>query len=205
LFTLDRGAPLFIEKTAGRGRVIACATSANPEWTNMPLQMVFVPLVQRLVSYLGTSDSSAASLTVGSSVQLGLQEGSGDEEYEFTDPSGKATEVKARKEANGVVIATSPTSGPGLYDLRAKGASDDSARKFAINVNPAESDLKPLASSEVEKLAMRYEAGYADSYDSYQRIDHSRRHGSELWQFALLILLALLFIEVLLEQRISKA
>lgn len=205
LFTLDRGAPLFIEKTVGRGRVIACATSANPEWTNMPLQMVFVPLVQRLVSYLGTPDSAAASLVVGSSVQLGLQEGRGDEVYELTDPAGKQTEVKARKESNGVVLSTPPTREPGLYDLRPKGASDDSARKFAINVSPAESDLKPLTAGEVEKLATRYEAGYADNYDGYQRLDRTRRHGSELWQFALLILLVLLFVEVLLEQRISKA
>jgi len=205
LFTLDRGAPLFIEKTVGRGRVIACATSANPEWTNMPLQMVFVPLVQRLVSYLGTPDSAAASLVVGSSVQLGLQEGRGDEVYELTDPAGKQTEVKARKEANGVVLATPPTREPGLYDLRPKGASDDIARKFAINVSPAESDLKPLTAGEVEKLATRFQAGYADNYDGYQRLDRSRRHGSELWQFALLILLVLLFVEVLLEQRISKA
>ena len=205
LFTLDRGAPLFIEKTVGRGRVIACATSANPEWTNLPLQMVFVPLVQRMVSYLGTPGTSAAAQTVGSSVQLGLADGKADEVYEFTDPSGKVSEVKARKESNGVVIATPPTREPGLYDLRAKGASDDSARKFAVNVNPAESSLQPLPASEVEKLATRYEAGYADNYDGYQRLDHTRRHGTELWQFALLILLMLLFLEVLLEQWISKA
>lgn len=204
LLTLDRGVPLLVEKARERGRVIACATSASPEWNNLPLQMVFVPLVQRLITYLSTPGTSSASYAVGSSLQLGLPQGKGDEVFTLADSTGKMTEVSARKEKEGVVVATAAIREPGLYELRPKGAGDDLAHKYAVNVNTAESDLQPLPAGDVLKLAARYDAGFADSFDAYQRLDRTRRHGSELWQPFLLALLVLLFVEVLLAQRIAR-
>ena len=75
---------------------------------------------------------------------------------------------------------------------------------LAFNVNPAESDLRPMAASDVQKVAQRYEAPVVENFEAYQRVDRSRRHGTELWQPFLLALLALLFIEVLLQQRIAR-
>jgi hypothetical protein len=43
-----------------------------------------------------------------------------------------------------------------------------------------------------------------DSIDSWQKLDRTRRHGSELWQPFLIGLIGLLFLEVLLQQRIAK-
>ena len=40
---------------------------------------------------------------------------------------------------------------------------------------------------------------------AYERLDRSRRHGSEIWQPLLLLLLGLMFGEVFLQQRIAKA
>ena len=203
LFSLDRGAPLIIEKTVGRGRVIAIATSANSEWTNLPLQMVFVPLVQRLVSHLATQGAGDAAQIVGQPVRVGLKDGKGDEAFELTDPSGKVTEVKSRKENNGVVVETAPTREPGIYELQPKGGGD--AQRFAFNLNAAESELKPLAEADVKKIADRHEAALVDSIEAYQRVDRSRRHGTEMWQAFLIGLLLILFGEVLLAQRIARA
>lgn len=43
-----------------------------------------------------------------------------------------------------------------------------------------------------------------ENIDEWQKLDRTRRHGSELWQPFLIVLLALLFLEVLLQQRIAK-
>jgi len=203
LLSLDRGAPLLIEKAYGRGRVIASATSANSEWTNLPLQMVFVPLVQRLLSHLATQGGGDAAQLVGQPVRFGLKDGKGDEVFELTDPAGKVSEVKAHKENNGVVVESPPTREPGLYEMKAKGNTE--AQRFAFNVNPGESDLKPMTESDVQKIATRHDAALVDSFESYQRVDRSRRHGTEVWQMFLIGLLVLLFAEVLLAQRIARA
>ena len=199
---LDRGVPLFLEKTYEKGKVIASATTANSEWTNLPLQMVFVPLMQRMVSHLASQGTAPSSQFVGQTVRFGLKAGKGDEVFELTDPAGKSTEVKAHKENNGVVLESQATHEAGLYSIKAKDSSE--VQRFAFNVNPAESDLKPMAMSDVQKVAQRYEAPVVENFDGYQRVDRSRRHGTELWQAFLLGLLALLFIEVLIQQRIAR-
>ncbi|MDB6116575.1 MAG: N-terminal double-transrane protein, partial [Verrucomicrobiaceae bacterium] len=202
VLSLDRGVPLFLEKAYGKGRVIAAATTANSEWTNLPLQMVFVPLLQRMVSHLATQNGAASAQYVGQSVRFGLKDGKGDEVFEMVDPAGKTVEVKAHKENNGVVVESPPTREPGLYSVKAKG--DSELRRFAFNVNPAESDLRSMDFADVQKVARRYEAPAVLDFAEYQKLDRTRRHGTELWQPFLLVLLALLFIEVLLQQRIAK-
>ncbi len=202
VLSLDRGVPLFLEKDYGKGRVVAAATTASSEWTNLPLQMVFVPLIQRMVTHLATLGGSAGAQWVGQPVRMGLKDGKGDEVFELVDPAGKATEVKAHKENNGVVMESPPTREPGLYSIKGHDATD--TRRFAFNVNPAESDLKPMAVADVQKIAQRYEAPVVENFEGYQRVDRTRRHGTELWQPVLLVLLFLLFFEVLLQQRIAK-
>ena len=202
VLSLDRGVPLYLEKPYGKGRVMASATTANSEWTNLPLQMVFVPLMQRLVSHLANHDAASGAQFVGQPVRFGVKDGKGDEVFELTDPSGKTSDVKAHKENNGVVLESVPTKEPGLYSI--KGGDSGEPRRFAFNVNPAESDLKPLPVSELQKVAQRYEAPVVESFESYQNVDRSRRHGTEQWQPFLLVLLALLFFEVLLQQRIAR-
>ncbi|MDB6137344.1 MAG: N-terminal double-transrane protein [Verrucomicrobiaceae bacterium] len=202
VLSLDRGLPLFLEKPYGRGRVMASATTANSEWTNLPMQVVFVPLLQRMVSHLATQNGASSAQYVGQPVRFGLRDGKGDESFEMTDPAGRTTEVKAHKETNGVVVESPPTKEPGLYTVKTKGTTE--LQRFAFNVNPAESDLKPLAAADVQKVAQRYQAPVVENFDAYQKVDRTRRHGTELWQPFLLALLALLFIEVLLQQRIAR-
>lgn len=202
VLSLDRGVPLFLEKDYGKGKVVAAATTASSEWTNLPLQMVFVPLIQRMVTHLATQGGSASAQLVGQPVRMGLKDGKGDEVFELVDPAGKTTEVKAHKENNGVVMESPPTREPGLYSIKGHDATD--TRRFAFNVNPAESDLKPMAVADVQKVAQRYDAPVVENFEGYQRVDRTRRHGTELWQPVLLVLLFLLFFEVLLQQRIAK-
>ncbi len=205
LLALDRGAPLIIEKSKGRGRVIACASTANAEWSTMPLQMFYLPLAQRLVTYLSTQGSAPAWQLVGQPVRYVLKDGKVDDVFVVTDPTGKTTEVKTRKESNAVIVESALTNQPGVYSVRAPGMSEESAQRFAFNLNSAESDLKPLPADDVKALAERTGASFTESFEGYEKLDRSRRHGSEFWQPFLLALLALLFGEVLLQQRIARA
>lgn len=204
LLSLDRGAPLMIEKAHGRGRVIAVASTASPEWANLPLQPFFVPLAQRLVAYLATQGATPAWQLVGSPLRIALKKDQAGHEYAFTDPAGKSHDLTSEREGEGVVLASPPVSTSGVAEYASKAVPDAARKKIAFNLNTAESNLKPLAPEQVRKLAERFGAGYADSFESYQKLDRGRRHGSEIWQAFLLALLALLFFEVLLQQRISR-
>jgi len=49
---MERGIPLIVERSYGRGRVILFAAAPQPRWTNLPLRRAFIPLVNHMVSYL---------------------------------------------------------------------------------------------------------------------------------------------------------
>ena len=203
LLSLDRGVPLIVEKKIGRGRVIGVSTTANAEWSNLPLQPFFVPLAQRLVTYLATQSTTPAWQFVGAPLQINLKKEQADVEYTLTDAIGKVDEYKSRREGDAALLESKPIATPGVYELRQKNAEAAPPRLFAFNVNPAESQLRTLSSDQVRKMAERFGAGFAESFDGYEKLDRTRRHGAEFWQPFLLALLALLFFEVLLQQRIA--
>ena len=202
ILNLDRNVPLLLEKKHGQGRVIAAATTANAEWSNLPLQPFFVPLMQRLTTYLATEGSAPAWQLVGSTIRLNLEKADLGAEFTLRDPTGQTQTLKSQQEGDKVFLQSPAIAQPGIFQLQRVGT--DKATFLAFNTDNAESDLKPLPADQIKKIADRHEASFADSLPGYQALDRTRRHGSELWQPLLIALLALLFFEVLLQQRIAK-
>ncbi|MCF7789739.1 MAG: BatA domain-containing protein [Prosthecobacter sp.] len=202
IFNLDRNVPLMIEKKYGRGRVIAAATTANPAWSNLPLQPFFVPLMQRLTTYLATEGSAPAWQLVGSAIRLPLEKAELGSEFTLRDPTGQTQTLKSAKEGDAVFVQSPPITQPGIFQLQKVGT--EKTTLLAFNIDGTESNLKALAAADIQKIAQRYDAAYADTLPAYQALDRTRRHGSELWQPLLILLLMLLFGEVLLQQHIAK-
>jgi hypothetical protein len=207
LLSLDRGDALMVEKPFGKGRVIAVASTASALWNNLPLQPVFVPLMQRLVTYLAVQSAAPQSQPSGTPLHIGLSVGQSRETYELTDPMNQVHVLTPEPDRDGNPALDYPvTQQPGIYELRAQSAlKNDPPRRFAFHLNPAESDLTPLPPAKARETALRLGAAYAESYPEYERLDRARRHGSEVWQALLVALLGLLFFEVWLQQRISRA
>ena len=207
LLSLDRGDALLVEKPFGKGRVLAVASTANARWTNLPLQPVFVPLAQRLVTYLATQSAAPQFQMCGTGLRASLAKTQAKAVYTITDPLNRLHEVTAKADQDGnVFVDFAGTYAPGLYEVRAKlAAKGDPARRFAFNLIPAESNLAATPSAKTREFASRLNVSYAESYDEYARLDRSRRHGTEIWQPILIALLIFLFGEVFLQQRIAKA
>lgn len=207
LLSLDRGDALMVEKPFGKGRVIAVASTASALWNNLPLQPVFVPLMQRLVTYLAVQNAAPQSQLSGTPLHVNLARNQSGESFALTDPLNQPHDLTAQTDKEGNVFADyAGTQQPGVYELRAKSAAKtDSPRRFAFHLNTAESNLAPLPLPKLRETAARLGAAYAESYQDYERLDRARRHGSEFWQVLLLVLLGLLFFEVWLQQRISRA
>ncbi|MDZ4289652.1 MAG: BatA domain-containing protein [Prosthecobacter sp.] len=200
ILQLDRGVPLFLEKTRDRGRVIAAATTADAEWSNLPLQPFFVPLMQRLITYLATQSTVSAWDQVGAPLRIVLPKERVGVDYTLHDPTGQAESLKTKADGDKALLESKPISAPGIYRL----TQGNATRLLAYNLDPAESNLTPLPPDKVRQLAERHNSAFVESFDAWQKLDRSRRHGSELWQPFLMALLVLLFLEVLLQQRIAR-
>ena len=157
---LRNGAPLVVERSFGKGRVMAFLTTAAPTWNNWARNPSFVVVVQDLQAYLSQRPGDEEqSRLVGSTLELRLDPAVYQPQVRFTTPetgAGATTALTAAVTADGSLAAALPNADlSGFYEAqltRTNGATE--RRRYAINVDPAEGDLSTLGP---EQLAARLE------------------------------------------------
>ncbi|MEZ5300229.1 MAG: BatA domain-containing protein [Verrucomicrobiales bacterium] len=117
LCRLDTGDPLIIERQMGDGRIIQCAMPADADWTNLPLQPFYVPLMQRLVTYLAAAVDPPRNLSVDGSIQAFLPREQDGKEAKLADPAGKEHILQARAEGSRAKVEFPGPLTPGIYTL----------------------------------------------------------------------------------------
>lgn len=146
ILSLEGGLPFMVERRVGLGRAIWFTSTLDIGWSNFPLQAVYMPLMQRLVGWLGGEAAEEAARfdgLVGQPVSLDLPEL--DVDPIVRDGAGQL--VASRVE--GSTLRFTPTR-PGAYAL-AFGDAPPTAW-VAVNVDPVESDVRrPLAVEAVER------------------------------------------------------
>jgi len=133
--SLDNGLPLLVERRVGRGRVLLLTGSVDLSWGNLPLQAAFLPIVQRLVGWLGAeTDGSTARFegTVGEPVEVELP--APELEPTVLDPAGDP--VAVRYLPGRLVFVP---RAPGAYTLSLPGSPP--LAWVAVNTPPGESDV----------------------------------------------------------------
>jgi hypothetical protein len=140
LAKFDNGDPALVEFMADKGRVYFLASGWHPKDSQLGLSSKFVPLLYSVLQQNGGPTPSPTQYFVGdklplptqsSGVLLKLLNGDGSE---LPMPTGDAEALK--------------TLGPGLYTAEV-GAE---RKRFAVNVDPAESRLAPLPLDELERF-----------------------------------------------------
>jgi len=150
LLRLEDGNPVLIEHLVGRGRVLLWTSTLDLDWTNLPLQAAFLPLVQRLTSWLGGEAGMSSSRfegLVGERVSVPLPDGQGDPR--LTGPAGEELPYTVHPGAEPAVRFL-PTT-PGAYALQFEGSKPFA--RVAVNTDPLESDVRvglALATIEAE-------------------------------------------------------
>ncbi len=159
LLETEGGLPLLVERRLGLGRVLLFTGTLDLGWGDFPLQAVYMPFIQRLVSYLGGEAGGGATRLTALVDQTVTVEVPGDYgELEVRGPSGA---VAARVRSDGVQFQ--PTE-PGAYTVHAQGAPP--LAWVAVNTDPIESDLVPgpalvelAAEVDPERYQQRVELG----------------------------------------------
>ena len=135
LLSLENGMPLLLEKKVGKGRVLLLLSTVDHAWGNLPLQSIFMPVVQRVVTYLGGASSLGGMrkvATIGELVEIDLPEGS--TEMVLEGPKGSV----GLRYSKGKALFRPMHAGP--YLLRSSGAPP--IAQIAVNYPPEESDIR---------------------------------------------------------------
>ncbi len=151
LAQLTSGAPLLVEGKLGAGRILLYTSTLDRDWNDLPIHPGFLPLVQQSARYLARAPLREPEPpgVVGRVRELELVEG--DQRLEIARPSGKKIAVDASR-LTGRRYAFAGAVEPGIYRVAVAGQSGALRARptlsFAVNVDPAESDLAKLAAGD---------------------------------------------------------
>lgn len=198
---LGNGDPFLVEKPFGKGRVIACATALDSDWSNLPARPAYLPVVQRLCTALASTVNPPRNLRVGEPLTFFVPLANVGKPALLTLPDASTVEVSVAGRGDHGVIEYPQTRRPGLYTLV---PSDGIPIHCVVNVDRAESDPERLTDSEIQNLAKSHGLQLVRSAEEFKALDKVQRYGRELWQWALIGLLVLLFVELLLQQKFAR-
>jgi hypothetical protein len=198
---LESGDPFLLEKRFNEGRVFFCATSCDEAWNNLPGRPFFVPLAQRLCTYLASSLFPPRNLGVGSSAVAFFPPERIGQTATIRDTQGKITELPIESRGSKGVAEFAGTGRPGLYTMT---GPDKKPIHFVVNTSRVESNLQQLDPKEREQVAQELKADLVGSVEDYRALDHTRRFGQEIWKPLFILVLILLFGELLLQRRMAR-
>ncbi len=126
--TLADGTPLVTRQFTGDGQVVLVHTTANAEWTSLPLSGLFVQMLERLAISTRARAPDAAEL-----------EGTQWQPQRVLDGFGQSTDASTRPQVDGALLAArgfGPDLLPGVYT--------GPLGSVALNVGSADMALRPM-------------------------------------------------------------
>jgi hypothetical protein len=202
---LESGDPLLMEKRHGDGAVLLFATACDADWSNLPARPFYVPLMQQIVSYAASSVEPSRNVQVGQPLLAVLPRAAVGRRATLTDPSGRRHPITIADRGSRGAMEFRDTRQLGLYtlDFARDSEAESPALHFVVSSPRQESDLRQLSPDEIDKLAADMSAQVVTSIEEYSDLDKTRRHGSEIWHWFFWAVLAMCFLELLLQFRFS--
>ncbi len=173
LIALANGDPLALEKRVGAGRVILISTSADRDWSDLPLKTAYLPLTQSLVSYLQAEKKGSldTGIAVGGTKKFLLPPSYVGKSLRITLPDRKEREISLAPETDNAAASFTENDLAGIYQVNAPPAADRQAGVTPIYpVNPPFLESR-LASIGEPELVARFNPARAQiiSIDSLEK------------------------------------
>ncbi|MEM6474429.1 MAG: hypothetical protein AAF802_33155, partial [Planctomycetota bacterium] len=210
------GDPLCLQATAGKGTVIQFAISASPEWSNLPLRPVFLPMIQQMVLELAGKRNDA-TIPVGIPIVIGrsdwlVKNGSADADsrlrttFSLRTPSG---EKELPPPPVGEPIRITSTYQPGIYEVRRR-ISDPAGNQIdqvsteirIAEVDASESLMQGVTEDALITFTEAINANVFTEASELRSADRLRSFGYELWRPLLVLVLIALVLELWLQQNL---
>jgi hypothetical protein len=206
VITLSNGYPFFIEERIGSGRMLLFSTSATTEWSDLPIKGLFVPLLHRSLSYLAQEPFADRSMLIGDERTIQMRFAL-PPAITVTKQGGIQVMVNTQLHATDKSVRFSDTNIPGVYTVTAGNIMLD---KFAVNINPDESNTVPSNEKRREKMFTRL--GIAGSTihtinqtQEVQRMIMESRLGAELWRQFLIAALLIAVVEMFVARESKRS
>jgi hypothetical protein len=201
LARLSGGDPFLMHKAFGQGHVLLFATTGNRDWTNFPVQNLFMPLMMRIVHLSTRGQTERLNLLAGQPFETNFYPALTETvTAEVTGPLGPSGETVSEQLDTKVgpgrnTLRFEKTWNLGYYAYRVPSVPG-LAGTFCTNPDGSESDLAEVADDPLQHDIGAAEAHVAGSLADLEKRFKDTAH-RELWQYFLTICLALAIAEPL--------
>jgi len=202
------GKPALIEKSFGAGKVLLLAASVDESQGDLVVHPFFVPLINRAVEYLASDLSRLdEDILVGSKVTRELPADLAGKGIELFNPEMRKTALQPSFQTDKLILRIDDTYLPGIYNIRAltsPSTRGEVVDRFAVNIDPKDSDPQKIEMSEVKKRLEGFSFFYINPQDDIEKSILQSRFGKELWKTFLWIAFGLLALEMFLARSKKK-
>jgi hypothetical protein len=142
--------PILSLRPLGKGRVVLLSTSVDMDWSNLPTQTAYLPLLHRTVEYLAGSRGVTAHPvhTAGGDAYLDLPEDAGESSLAVTSPDGRRLEAPVDRSSTPRAVLRGADT-PGFYEFHQGGR----AVGVPVLISRRESDTRPVPRETLGALA----------------------------------------------------
>ncbi len=201
LARFDNGAPALCEQSLQRGAVFVLASGWHPSDSQLALSSKFVPLLEGLIQDSAGAELTWRDLEIGDSLPplaAKRQSGEKDEpiEWMLRKPDG------SQRKLGDASAASVRLDQPGVYTL----TSANGERRFAVNLDAAESQTSPLDLDQLRQRGVRL----AEQETKSERLERRRQmrdveleSRQKLWRWLIVVGLVAIMAETILASRKS--
>jgi uncharacterized membrane protein YobD (UPF0266 family) len=154
LMSLANGDPLVIEHRVGSGRVIFITTTADRDWSDLPVKTAYLPMIQSLTNYLagGKRGLLDGGISVGDVKQISLPPGYVGKTIRIAKPNKQPAEVVMNAAQERAAGSFEDNDVAGIYQLALTRDDQESGtpRLYAVNPPFLESRLEEISERELQ-------------------------------------------------------
>ena len=190
-----QGRPAVVEKRFGRGRVLLWTVTADRQWSDWPIDPVYVLAVRSAATAVARSDANVNDVIAGQPIRVQLVEGQDAVDPKVTLPGSNDAQPVRVENAEGAppVLTYGNTARAGVYTLAWKDAAGaEQTRPVCVNPDGAESELEPIADGQVAALMGNLDVPIVH-YTAGQTL--LTREGKEIWRTLAQVVLVMAVVE----------
>jgi len=199
---MNNDKPFMVYRRLGAGHTFLVCTTANVAWTNLPVRVLFLPLLHQIVYFAAGARDESASLLAGAPMTFPVEGRGKRVEVEVTDPLGRRTRLPDPLDESAAdgPLRYGETFERGVYAWRMlKGGTRQGA--FVVNANSRESELDAYSREEVAKLLSGAQVYFAGNVTECRDLALRMRTGIQLWNLALLAVVGIAVAECFMANR----
>ncbi|MFZ5516292.1 MAG: BatA domain-containing protein [Candidatus Zhuqueibacterota bacterium] len=196
IIDFSNGEPLLVETQSGAGRILLFTTSVDPDWSDLYLKGMFVPVLNRCVAYLtGHASKSQQNYLVDEKVALTVDGVEDISRFQIKKPDASFIKVMPQIGDGNYRIVFEETDIAGIYSLI---SGEETVTEWAVNSNAAESDITPVETDELLRIVGGAKPFMIEKDASLAGIITASRFGKELWKYLVGLILILMILEMLI-------